>query len=136
MTEASPLTSPGNSASLLLGRTIDSIPFSAYHLQLILVLGAVGFVEGYDLALGGSLLVLAKQPLHLTPEQIRWLAVAPILNVYAEAEPAALWQAAGATAATVAGLGAIGDATRRDLSNGLGQPYPAGPSTTELQRQR
>jgi AAHS family 4-hydroxybenzoate transporter-like MFS transporter len=81
MTEASPLTSPGNSASLLLGRTIDSIPFSAYHLQLILVLGAVGFVEGYDLALGGSLLVLAKQPLHLTPEQIRWLAVAPILLV-------------------------------------------------------
>jgi hypothetical protein len=81
MTEASPLTSPGNSASLLLGRTIDSIPFSAYHLQLILGLGAVGFVEGYDLALGGSLLVLAKQPLHLTPEQIRWLAVAPILLV-------------------------------------------------------
>ena len=29
-------------------RRIDSIPFSAYHLQLILVLGAVGFVEGYD----------------------------------------------------------------------------------------
>ena len=81
MTEASPLTSPGNSASLLLGRTIDSIPFSAYHLQLILVLGAVGFVEGYDLALGGSLLVLAKEPLHLTPEQVRWLVVAPTLLV-------------------------------------------------------
>jgi MFS family permease len=60
---------------------LDSIPFSAYHLQPIWVLGAVGFVEGYDLALGGSLLVLAKQPLHLTPEQIRWLAVAPILLV-------------------------------------------------------
>src|ERR1700758_4746219 len=36
------------------------------------------------------------------------LAVAPILNVYAKANPAAVWQAAGATAATVAGLGAIG----------------------------
>jgi hypothetical protein len=56
----------GNSSSLLLGRTLDGIPFSTYHLQLILVLGAVGFVEGYDLALGGSLLVLAKEPLHLT----------------------------------------------------------------------
>ena len=89
MTEASPITSPGNSASLLLGRTIDSIPFSAYHLQMILVLGAVGFVEGYDLALGGSLLVLAKQPLHLTPEQIRWLAVAPILLVVVGAYTAA-----------------------------------------------
>jgi hypothetical protein len=30
----------------------------------------VGFVEGYDVALGGSLLVLAKEPLRLTPEQI------------------------------------------------------------------
>ena len=89
MTEASPIASSGNSASLLLGRTIDSIPFSAYHLQLILVLGAVGFVEGYDLALGGSLLVLAKQPLHLTPEQIRWLAVAPILLVVVGAFTAA-----------------------------------------------
>jgi putative MFS transporter len=89
VTEASPIASSGNAASLLLGRTIDSIPFSAYHLQLILVLGAVGFVEGYDLALGGSLLVLAKQPLHLTPEQIRWLAVAPILLVVVGAYTAA-----------------------------------------------
>ena len=40
-----------------------------------------------------------------------------MINAYAKAEPGALWQAAGATAATVAGLGAIGYATRRDLSN-------------------
>ena len=79
MTGTSPITTAGNSASLLLGRTLDGIPFSTYHLQLILVLGTVGFVEGYDLALGGSLLVLAKEPLHLTAEQVRWLGVAPIL---------------------------------------------------------
>ena len=79
MTGTSPITTAGNSASLLLGRTLDGIPFSTYHLQLILVLGTVGFVEGYDLALGGSLLVLAKGPLHLTAEQVRWLGVAPIL---------------------------------------------------------
>ncbi len=71
----------GGSASFRLGRKLDSIPFSAYHIGIILVLGAVGFVEGYDLALGGSLLVLAKEPLHLTPEQIRWLAVGPTLFV-------------------------------------------------------
>jgi len=58
---------------------------------------AIGLLFGLGLALG--------------------LAVAPLLNVYAKADPAALWQAAGATAATVAGLGAIGYATRRDLSN-------------------
>jgi MFS family permease len=77
--ENAPLVGSGPSASFLLGRKLASIPFSIYHLQIILVLGVVGFVEGYDVALGGSLLVLAKEPLHLTPEQIRWLAVAPIL---------------------------------------------------------
>ena len=45
------------------------------------------------------------------------LAVAPLLNDYAKADPAALWQAAGATALLVAGCGAYGYATRRDLSS-------------------
>jgi modulator of FtsH protease len=45
------------------------------------------------------------------------LAVAPVIAVYAKAEPSALWQAAGATGAFVAGLGAYGYATRRDLSS-------------------
>jgi MFS family permease len=79
MMEDAPLVGSSAPASLLLGRKLDSIPFSIYHVQIILVLGVVGFVEGYDVALTGSLLVLAKEPLHLTPEQIRWLAVGPIL---------------------------------------------------------
>src|SRR3974390_1892045 len=79
MMEAAPLVGSVAPASLLLGRKLDSIPFSIYQAQIILVLGVVGFVEGYDLALSGSLLVLAKEPLHLTPEQVRWLAVGPIL---------------------------------------------------------
>ena len=45
------------------------------------------------------------------------LAVGPVLNAYANADPAALWQAAGATGAFVATLGAVGYATRRDLSS-------------------
>src|ERR1700686_2152670 len=52
--ENAPLVGSGASASLLLGRKLDSIPFSIYHVQIILVLGVVGFVEGYDLALSGS----------------------------------------------------------------------------------
>ncbi len=44
------------------------------------------------------------------------LAVAPVIAYYAKADPAALWQAAGATGAFVAALGAVGYATRRDLS--------------------
>ena len=58
---------------------------------------AVGLLFGLGLALG--------------------LAVAPVIHVYAQADPAALWQAAGATAATVALLGTVGYATRRDLSS-------------------
>jgi modulator of FtsH protease len=44
------------------------------------------------------------------------LAVAPVLNYYAKADPAALWQAAGVTAGFTAALGSAGYATRRDLS--------------------
>ena len=47
-------------ASRLLGNKLDSIPFSPYHIAIIAVLGFVGFVEGYDLSITGSLLVLAK----------------------------------------------------------------------------
>ena len=45
------------------------------------------------------------------------LAVAPVLNDYANADPAALWQAAGVTALFVAACGTYGYATRRDLSS-------------------
>jgi FtsH-binding integral membrane protein len=44
------------------------------------------------------------------------LALGPVLNAYAKADPSVLWQAAGTTAAFVAGLGAYGYGTRRDLS--------------------
>ncbi len=45
------------------------------------------------------------------------LALGPLLSSYVEADPAAVWQAAGATGGFVAGLGAAGYATRRDLSS-------------------
>jgi FtsH-binding integral membrane protein len=44
------------------------------------------------------------------------LAVAPTLSYYANADPKAIWQAGGATALFIAGFGAAGYATRRDLS--------------------
>src|SRR5689334_450573 len=44
------------------------------------------------------------------------LAVAPTVAYYAEADPQAVWQAGGATALFIAGFGAAGYATRRDLS--------------------
>jgi FtsH-binding integral membrane protein len=44
------------------------------------------------------------------------LASSPILVYYAATSPQALWQAGGATALFIAGFGAAGYATRRDLS--------------------
>jgi FtsH-binding integral membrane protein len=43
-------------------------------------------------------------------------SVAPTVAYYASADPQALWEAGGATALFVAGFGAAGYATRRDLS--------------------
>jgi len=75
------MTAPTLTASYVLGRKLDSIPFRPYHVLIIAVLALVGFIEGYDLVITGSLLVLAKQPLHLTGSDIRWLAVGPTFMV-------------------------------------------------------
>jgi len=61
----------------VLGRKLDSIPFSGCHILIIAVLALVGFIEGYDLVMTASLLVLAKVPLQLTETDIRWLASGP-----------------------------------------------------------
>jgi FtsH-binding integral membrane protein len=44
------------------------------------------------------------------------LAVAPTVAYYGSMDPQALWEAGGATALFIAGFGAAGYATRRDLS--------------------
>jgi FtsH-binding integral membrane protein len=50
------------------------------------------------------------------------LAVAPTVAAYAGADPQVVWEAGGATALFVAGFGAAGYATRRDLS-GLARSF-------------
>jgi putative MFS transporter len=81
MAEIRPVGRFTSAAALTLGRKLDSIPFSRYHMTVIGVLALVGFVDGYDLVMTGSLLVLAKQPLHLTPDQVRFLAVASTMMI-------------------------------------------------------
>jgi FtsH-binding integral membrane protein len=44
------------------------------------------------------------------------LAVAPVIAYYGSMDPRALWEAGGATALFIAGFGAAGYATRRDLA--------------------
>jgi MFS family permease len=77
MAEISPMIGSTLAAGHVLGRKLHSIPFSGYHVLIIGVLALVGFIEGYDLVMTGSLLVLAKTPLQLTDTEIRWLAVGP-----------------------------------------------------------
>jgi MFS family permease len=79
MTAQSPMEISGASASRVLGRKMDSIPFSPYQVLIIFILALVGFIEGYDLFMTGSLLVLAKAPLHLTGVDIQWLLLGPAL---------------------------------------------------------
>jgi hypothetical protein len=77
MADVRPIGRSANTAGVVLGRKLDSVPFSGYHILIIAVLALVGFIEGYDLVMTGSLLVLAKAPLHLTDTDTRWLAVGP-----------------------------------------------------------
>jgi FtsH-binding integral membrane protein len=44
------------------------------------------------------------------------LALSPTISYYAAADPSAVWSAGGATALFIAGFGAVGYATRRDLA--------------------
>ena len=69
MAEIRPMVGAAIPAGLILGRKLDSIPFSGYHILIIAVLALVGFIEGYDLVMTGSLVVLAKEPLHLTSSE-------------------------------------------------------------------
>ena len=77
MAEVRPIPRSAMTASQVLGRKLDSIPFSGYHILIIAVLALVGFIEGYDLVMTGSLVVLAKGPLHLTGSDIRILVAFP-----------------------------------------------------------
>ena len=77
MAEVRPMVGSAVPASLVLGRKLDSIPFSSYHILIIAVLALVGFIEGYDLVMTGTLVLLAKAPLHLTDTDIRILVAFP-----------------------------------------------------------
>lgn len=78
--------------------------------------GALVCIIGLNLAAAGGREQLATTLL-FGLGLLLGLALGPILNAYANADPAALWQAAGATGVFVATLGAVGYATRRDLSS-------------------
>ena len=83
---------------------------------LVLFIGAFAFIFGLNSAAAKGREQLAIGLL-FGLGLVLGLAVAPVIADYAKADPSALWQATGATAAFVAALGAYGYATSRDLSS-------------------
>src|SRR4051794_17028791 len=81
---------------------------------LVLFIGAFACIFGLNIAAAKGREQLAIGLL-LALGLLLGLAVAPVIADYADNDPSALWQAAGATAAFVAACGAYGYATRRDL---------------------
>jgi uncharacterized protein len=82
--------------------------------------GIVAFIAAFAALIG--MRVAVKRSLQLTTGLLAafglliGLAVAPTIAYYASMDPRALWDAGGATALFIAGFGAAGYATRRDLS--------------------
>jgi FtsH-binding integral membrane protein len=92
-----------------LGRDLTGLSF------LLPWLGALGCLIGLNVAVardaeGVAVLLLFGVGLLLG------MSIGATVASFADTQPRVLWQAAGATGLTVAGLGAFGYATRRDLS--------------------
>jgi FtsH-binding integral membrane protein len=93
-----------------LGRDLDGVT------GLVLFLGTIPILIGLNSAASKGRNQLAIGLL-FGLGLLLGLAVGPVIADVANADPAAPWQAAGATAAFVAAAGAYGYATRRDLSS-------------------
>ena len=82
--------------------------------------GFVLFLAAFAVLIGMSFAAQRSERLAITLlfgfGVLMGLATAPTLAYYAGTNPQVLWQAGGATALFIAGFGAFGYATRRDLS--------------------
>jgi FtsH-binding integral membrane protein len=80
----------------------------------------IGFIAAFACLIGMNFTVRqsggASTGLLFAVGLLLGLAMSPTLVYYAGADPKAVWQAGAATALFIAGCGAIGYATRRDLS--------------------
>ena len=91
-----------------LGRNLSHGWAFVWYIVAFVCLIAMNFAVRRSAALSVVLLLIVGLGLGL--------ALAPTLAYYASMNPQVLWQAGGATALFIAGFGAAGYATRRDLS--------------------
>ena len=84
------------------------------------VAGCDGYIAAYACLVAMKFTVRRSMPaatvLLLVSGALLGLATSPVLVYFTRASAQILWQAGGATALFIAGFGAIGYATRRDLS--------------------
>jgi FtsH-binding integral membrane protein len=120
---ANPATAVFGQVMGLVAATIGFLAAGAYigrdlnpGLGIVFFLGAFACIFGLNIASSRGSRQLASTLL-FGLGLLLGLALGPVLSAYANVDPAALWQAAGATAASVAALGALGYAVRRDLSS-------------------
>ncbi len=80
----------------------------------------IWYIGGFGLLIGMQFAIRSSEQLAIfllfAFGVVIGLATAPLIAYYAETNPQAVWQAGGATALFIAGFGAAGYATRRDLS--------------------
>ena len=118
----------GDNTHALFGQTMGYVAATAGFFALGAYLGRdlpygwafAGFVAAFACLVGMNFTVRQSGSLSagllFAVGLLLGLAMAPTLVYYAGASPQALWQAGGATALFIAGCGAAGYATRRDLS--------------------
>jgi modulator of FtsH protease len=125
--ERPPLTR--DQTGTLLGQTMGLVAVTAGLFALGAYLGRdvsygwgwVFFIGAFGLLLGMNVAARRSERLAVTLlfgfGVLMGLATAPTISYYASTSPQVLWQAGGATALFIAGFGAFGYATRRDLSS-------------------
>jgi len=128
--ESTPLRLPltRDQTGTLLGQTMGLVAVTAALFALGAYLGRdIAYQWGWLFFIGSFLLLIGVNVAAQRSEQaaitllfgfglLIGLATAPTIAYYASADPQAVWEAGGGTALFVAGFGAAGYATRRDLS--------------------
>jgi FtsH-binding integral membrane protein len=115
-------------AGTLLGQTMGLVAVTAGLFALGAYLGRdISYGWGWAFFIGAFALLIGMNAVAQRSEQgaigmlfgvglLLGLATAPTISYYASTDPKVVWQAGGATALFIAGFGAAGYATRRDLS--------------------
>jgi FtsH-binding integral membrane protein len=125
-----PLRAPmtRDAAGTLLGQTMGLVAVTAGLFAVGAYLGRnlatpwgwLGFIAAFGCLIGMNVAAQRSQELAVTLlfgfGLLIGVATAPTLSYYASADPQVVWQAGAATALFIAGFGAAGYATRRDLS--------------------